>query len=521
VERVEIVKGPVSTLYGRGALYGAVNYITRSPREDATSFSLTAGSDDYYRGEASLARAFEGGGALLSVSYEDYAGWRQQGGKDVFNILGRVNWDLSSATTLDLSLNYFDRNSEAPNAIPTTPAGEVLPVFGGSEYFLGYGDPRNETQGVIGSARLRHEFSDDLTFSAVVQARQFDQNLGLNFYDALGLDLANNIVGFNGYYSEIEQSVFFGEATLAYERGAHSIVAGVSGERANSESIDFWSGQNDPDFSGACGFTFYLVQIDYTTGQVLNAGDPCFVVNEPLTRDAFENTFWGAFIQDEIRFNDNWRLTLGVRYDSFERIADVASPVTNPFSRLTGEASAVSPKAALSYLYDGGQFYWAYGRGFNSNFGTTFEWDALRYARPENEPSTLDSIELGWKGSTRDHRLQWELAAFYTEQTNRRQFIPNPDAATDPTAPANRIVFGTLYTSRGFEASLRYRPWEGGQFAAQYSHLNPQWEDYVITSAFGGRRRPASPRTFSTSRTSRTSRRGSQGAQALRSTMIT
>lgn len=482
LERVEIVKGPVSTLYGRGALYGAVNYISRSPREDEASLSVTTGSDDYYRGEVSVSRDFAQGRALLAASYEDYAGWREQGGKEVLNIFGRVGWHLNDASSVDVSLNYMDRDSEIPNAIPTTPEGEVLPVYGGPENFLGYGDPRNEFDGIIASARFTHDFAENLGFSVVGQVRSFDQDLNLNFYDPFGLDLANNLVGFNGYYSETSQDVYFTEATLAYEWNKHSVIAGVTGEIADSESIEFWSGQNG--FTPACGFTFYLIQIDYTTGEVVNGDHPCFVVNQPVTRDEFENSFWGAFIQDEIRFSDRWRLTLGIRYDSFERVADVASPVSEPFSRLEGDASAWSPKAALSYLYGDGQVYVAYGRGFNSNFGTTFEWDALRYARPDNEPSTLDSIELGWKGSTANDRLQFELAAFYTEQTNRRQFVPNPDAETDPTAPGSRIVFGTLYRSRGFEASARLTPWEGGQFTAQYSWLDPEWDEYIVESSF-------------------------------------
>ena len=46
VERVEVVRGPVSALYGRGAIAGAVNYLTRSPREDAFGLSVSAGSHD-------------------------------------------------------------------------------------------------------------------------------------------------------------------------------------------------------------------------------------------------------------------------------------------------------------------------------------------------------------------------------------------------------------------------------------------------------------------------------------------
>jgi hypothetical protein len=82
--------------------------------------------------------------------------------------------------------------------------------------------------------RLTHRASDDLTLSAVGQARRFDQTLRLNFYDPFGLDLSRNVVAFNGFVSDQSQTVYFAEATLAYERGGHSIVAGVSGERAAS-----------------------------------------------------------------------------------------------------------------------------------------------------------------------------------------------------------------------------------------------------------------------------------------------
>jgi outer membrane receptor protein involved in Fe transport len=155
LERVEIVKGPVSALYGRGGIYGAVNYITRTPRENQTLASATIGSDDFYRGEALLERADGENGFLLSASYEDYAGWRENSGKQVFNLLGRADIALSDNVRLDLMLNYLDRYSEVPNAIPTTPDGEVVEVFGGREAFLGFGHPDNDLQGLIGGAQRK------------------------------------------------------------------------------------------------------------------------------------------------------------------------------------------------------------------------------------------------------------------------------------------------------------------------------------------------------------------------------
>jgi outer membrane receptor protein involved in Fe transport len=483
LERVEIVKGPVSALYGRGGLYGAVNYITRSPREDLNRLSVSVGSDDYYRAEATGSRRLSRGGVLFSLSREDYGGWREQSRKQVTNLFGRFDHDLSDRTVLEGSLNLSDRDSEVPNAIPATREGAPLPVIGGARTFLGYGDPRNRTEGAIGSLRLTHAASDRLSISGVIQARRFDQDLRLNFYDPFATDASRNIAGYNGFFAQSRHEVLFGEATLNWQGDRHQVVAGVSAENSRSRGLDSWTGQNG--FTFACGFTFYAIEVDYTTGRTVNAGHPCFVTDEPLTRDRFEDRFWGAFVQDEIRLSERWRLTLGLRYDSFERNALIASPPTSPEGRLTGSADAFSPKAALSYRYDGGLVYFAYGRGFSSNFGTTFEWDAAQYARPENRPSTLDSYELGWKGRALDNRLRFEAAVFHTEQTNRRLIVPNPAAATDFTAPGSLVTFGSLYRSRGAELSLQFEPREGTTLTAQYTWLDPEWGDYVIQSAFG------------------------------------
>jgi len=483
LDRVEIVKGPVSALYGRGGLYGAVNYITRSPRDGVSSAAVSVGSDRYARGEVVLSRGGERGAGLLSMAYEDYDGWRENSSKRLFTLFGKGEFALTDRTTLEGSFTYLDRRSEVPNAVPVTPAGRVVDVVGGPENFLGFGRPLNDTEGLIGQLRLTHEVSETLSFSAVVQGRRFDQDLRLNFFDPFGVDLTRNVVAFNGFRGESEHRVVFGEAALNWRGGNHNVIAGISAERSRSRGLDSWSGQNG--FTPGCGFTFYLIEVDYTTGQVVNGSHPCFVIDDPLTRDRFTDRFWGAFVQDEIALGDRWRLTLGLRYDSFERSALISSPASAPPNTLEGDASAVSPKASLSYRYGEGQVYFAYGRGFSSNFGPTFEWDAAQYARPENKPSTLDSFELGWKGLAFDGRLRFEAAAFYTIQTNRRQLIPNPDAATDPTAPGTLVTYGSEYRSRGVELSFEYMPTAETTLRAQFSWLDPQWNDYVVQT-FGG-----------------------------------
>lgn len=485
IEQIEIVKGPVSALYGRGALYGATNYITRAPREDGLSTRLTAGSDDFYRVDLSAERALgETGGLLLAGSYEDYGGWREQGGREILNLFAKAQFDLSDATTLSGYANYNDRASELPNGRVLSAAGEVLNFNGGDEGFIGFGEPTNDSVNLLTALKLDHTVSDALSFTLIGSYRDIERDVFLNFFDPFGANLPAGIVGYNGFRGSTTQDVFFAEGSMRWNAGRHDIVAGVSAERSEITEFIRWSGQNG--FTFDCGFTFYLVEVDISTGAVLNAGNPCFVTDETLTQTEFTNNFHGAFVQDEISLTDRLKLTLGLRYDDFSRDATFFPvPGVTDGGDLSGDADAFSPKASLSYLTDWGQVYFAYGRGFNSNFGATFEWDPVQYARPESRPTKIDSYELGLKGRFLGDTLLAEAAVFYSEQTDRRQIVNNPAAETDFTQPGSLITFGDVFESKGAEFSLTARPTDRTTLRLNYTYLDPEWQDFAI-STFSG-----------------------------------
>ncbi|HTU13064.1 MAG TPA: TonB-dependent receptor [Allosphingosinicella sp.] len=486
IERVEIVKGPVSALYGRGAIYGAVNYITRSPRQDRIGLSLSAGSDGYFRGSASISRRLgDAGGALLSVSYENNEGWREQSRREVLSIFGKVELDLGPRTRLTLTGNYLDRDYELPNGIPLTADGRVIDVVGGRENFLGFGDTRDHSRGFIGSARIEHAFSDAFSITVTGQHRDYDRpEVFLNFYDAFGFDPSRNVFAVNGFRNETGQSVWFGEATARYESGAHTILAGASYEESRTRTFSSWSGQYG--FTPDCGFAFYLVEIDYRTGAIVNRNHPCFVIDQPQSDQREAQRFFGGFIQWEWRITDRLTATIGGRYDNFRRLT-----TTNPITGLTDggtleiESDAFSPKAALTYRTGFGNIYAAYGRGFGSNFGAGFENDPVQYFRPELKPTTIDSYEIGARGELLNGLVRFDAALFYTRQRDRRQIIPNPAAENDFSVPPNLITFGSLYDVRGVELALTIRPSRDTILQAQYSHLDPVWEEFVLDGFSG------------------------------------
>lgn len=482
LERVEVVRGPLSALYGRGALYGAVNYITRDQRKDRTTAAISIGSDDYRRIEGSLSRRIsEGAGLLLGGTYENYEGWRENSRREVWSLYGKARFDIGARTELTAFGQYLDRFYEIPNGIPLDREGRVL---GPREPFQGYGDPSDDVRGGIGSISLEHRATDALTLRATGQYRRYKRDAFLNFFDAFGFDPSRNVFGVNGFRNDTSQEVLFGEATAQLRLGRHNLIGGISVEHSDSSEYNLWSGQNG--FTPACGFTFFLVEIDYRTGQIVNADHPCFVIDVPLTDSSIENDFFGAFVQDEWSLTDRLTLTVGGRYDSFRRkalFAEVSASRSGGDQRL--KSDAFSPKAAISYRTGFGQVYASYGRGFNSNFGATFESDPNQFFRPELKPTTIDSYEVGLKGRAWDDRLRFEVAAYYTRQKNRRVSTPNPVAGTQPAAPPNLLTFGQLYDARGVEVSVDARPWDGARFEINYGYVDPEWKKFVL-STFSG-----------------------------------
>lgn len=479
-ERIEILKGPNSALYGRGALYGSTNYLTRSARRDETTANLTVGSDRFYRAEFTHGRQFgDRGGVLLAGTWESNDGWREKDERRIWNLFGKVERDLSEATSISAFVTYNDRATHPTNAIPLDANGEVLAVAGGREGFLGFGDPFNDTSTLFAVAKLTHRVNDKTELVLTTHARENERETFLNFFDSFALDVNNGVVGFNGFRGSTRQKAVFAEGTVRWQSSRHNVIAGIGAEDSRIKSFERWSGENG--FTFECNFTFYSIQVDYRTGAILNRNSPCFVLDDPLLQARFKNSFFGAFIQDEISLSEQWVVTLGGRYDRFKRVANFTSIVgITDGGRLAGDADAFSPKATISFRPSWGQMYVSYGRGFNSNFGPTFEWDPFQYARPENKPTTLDSYEVGIKGRAFEDKLRFATALYFTRQKDRRISDFNPAADTDPTAPRSIISYGSLYESRGAELSLDFRPRVGTELVLNISRIDPEWKSYSL-----------------------------------------
>jgi len=170
VERIEVLKGPASVLYGRGDPGGLINIVTKQPRfENRVNFSLQGGSDSFKRGQFDITAPIDDGRTLAFR----LIGAAQDGDtfRDVFEPFRRqfaassLLWQPSESTRVISSLTYLHQETQSDRGLVATPVagtpdrvvdlprdrylGEAFAALESSHYELNY--------------RIEHDLTDWLT----------------------------------------------------------------------------------------------------------------------------------------------------------------------------------------------------------------------------------------------------------------------------------------------------------------------------------------------------------------------
>ncbi len=121
IERIEIVRGPTSAMYGSEGLGGVVHIITKKPKSQRqTSLNVTAGTGDTYSGSAYHSQRFNDLGLMLAGGYEESDGFYMTDRVESYNIkryreagkvLGKATYDLTSSSDISIAALYFDQDA--------------------------------------------------------------------------------------------------------------------------------------------------------------------------------------------------------------------------------------------------------------------------------------------------------------------------------------------------------------------------------------------------------------------------
>jgi iron complex outermembrane receptor protein len=466
IERVDILKGPNSALFGRGEPGGTINIVTKKPNfVTGGSATLSGGSYNTFRGEGDINLPLSASVAVrVTGAYEQGDSFRDTIETKKYTITPSVLAKLDADTTLTYELEYirqevpFDRGIVAVNGkLDTVPRSR----------FLGEpGDGPIRIRALGHQAQLQHDFSSD--WSIV---------LGVGYRDT----------SFKGFSSEAElaagrQKIFTDGQTLSRQRRYRDYSTTdltIRGELSGKFST-FGLTHNVLIGADWDDFTLDTIQKRFrpaavasqttlAAGNAVNIFAPVYG-NLPTPGAFIDSTeqqySYGIYLQDQIDLTDQLKLRLGGRYDSFEQTIDNHLNTTR-----TGQnKTAFSPQVGLAFLPSRSlTFYASYGKGFRPNTGVTF-------ANQPFTPEQTESYEVGAKLSVLNNRLTGTLALFKTTKTNV--------LTADPINAGFSLAVGEA-ESKGVEFEMSGRLPGGIRLQLAYSYIDAEVAKDSLDPNFG------------------------------------
>lgn len=446
VERVEVLKGPASVLYGRGSSGGLINRITKQP-EFAPRYELGAvfGSFDQRRVEWDLGDRLGGGAASVRVSgaVERADSYRSQQFLEREALSPSLALRPSADTRVVLQADYLADRRVTDFGIPAL-NGRPVEVPAGTYYGAANARQADYSQSVVngGTLTLDHRLSADWTFRDVLRGASYtlDRNntlVGSVNETALtaSLNRTNLRRQEDGVFnqSELVQKTRFGGVE-------HQILYGLElGRQTKDQRV--------------------VSQSKVATVSLLNPVLPVL----PLTINAAPSTdntgvfnTTGLYLQDLAALGERWKLLAGLRLDRFEQSTVERLPGRSGLRRVDQNWS---PRLGLVYQPTLEQSYYA---SVSRSFQPSGEAFALAANNADIAPEQTVNRELGAKLDFLGGLLTATGSLFRLERTN----IKTTDPATNTLIPV-----GTQRTD-GAELALTGELGSGWQVAAGYAYLD-------------------------------------------------
>ncbi len=403
LERVEVLKGPASVLYGENEVGGMVNAVTKRPlhRPHYDGF-VRYGSFNTIEAGIDVGGPIDAAGTLsyrLTGLLRDGETEKEFSKNDRAFIAPAFTWKPDEQTSLTILANY-QSDKMTPNSF--IPAGVEYPGAPRLSRSFNPGSPEfdrfNADHGSIGY-EFSHTFNDSWTVR---------QNLR---YSAQDTD-----------YKHLYFSGVFDEATNTIGRTAFTVD-----EQATVVSVDNQAEYN-AEFGAVentllIGFDYNRFGVDgqngFDAGPDLNLGDPDYSVPiaDPAVYLDRKQTIdqIGLYAQNQSKIADHWLVNLGLRQAWVEN--ETANRL-DPSASTLQKDDALTGKIGIGYLFDNGVTpYASYSESFTTNIGNTADGSALK-------PSEGKQYEVGVKYEPTFFPGYITASLFDIRKTNVVQYLP-------------------------------------------------------------------------------------------------
>jgi iron complex outermembrane receptor protein len=457
VSSIEVVKGPVSSIYGAEAVGGAINMIGQRPTL-VPSGRLGVQLDSYgYR------RLQFGTGMMLGKRFGFYVGgivseqkngWISSSDYDKTNLNARFEYQLSKNTRLISSTTYGKYYAQTSGSVDSV-------AFFARQYISTSDFTYRKSDAIRSSIKLEHEWGTGVNTSltAFFRDNRHGQNPSYAIRWTSGASTARG---------EINSSNFKSYGLIAQHthtvRFLNSKV--IAGFTQDISPTDYWSYQVDlnaqlrPDKKSVEKYTIAKERPDIQLASY-NAD--------------IHNT--GAYLQYEAKPVENLRISVGARYDNmsfdYQNFLDKSSGSKN--------YRQLSPKIGLTYeLFTGIGLYANYSKGFSPPALT-----AVFRKRPAPDasgqlfyynlqPALFDNREIGGWAALLKNKLYLDVAAYRMVGENELLNIRQPDNSFDYQSAGK-----TLH--KGIELGVSFKPFDELFFRFSGTYSTHQFTEFILS----------------------------------------
>lgn len=436
LERIDVVKGPNSVLFGQSSPGGMVNRVTKRPTEDTRGeVEVQLGTDEHRQGQFDLSGPVTEDESLL---YR-FVGVLRESESGLMGVNNDVQFLAPSLTwrpTEKLTLTFLGEAQHFETAGSSRPyqyaSGELSDFWAGDEDF----DGLKQTQ-YIGGYGGRYEFNEVFALR---------QNFRYGTVETENQYLSSSLNSDGHTFSRTTYGVYEDMDNLSVDTAGEARF--TTGEIRHTAMIGM-------DYSKIDANVAYA----YGTGPSIDMLNPDYHqdVSRPgtiLVDQSIDAHQIGFYANEQMEWG-GWRLSGGLRHDRAEK--ETTNNLTGGVT--DGENSATTGNVGLLYLFDSGFApYASYGTSFNPDFGTDINGESF-------EPTEGEQHEIGLKYQPPGRDSIYTVSLYNLVETNRK--------TRDPNNVANSIQTGEQ-RSRGIELEAAMKLSDNIDLVAGYSYIDAE-----------------------------------------------
>ncbi|MEP1080171.1 TonB-dependent siderophore receptor [Leptolyngbya sp. PL-A3] len=468
IDRIEVLRGPASVLYGLTQPGGIVNIVTEQPlSEPSYSFEFTGGQFSFYRPEIDLSGPLTEDGSLLyrlNLAYQNSGSFRDFVNTERVFVAPVLQWNISNDTSITLEGEYLYNDPVFDRGIPALSDGSLVVP---RDRFLGYPslDEYYQEQFRIGY-RLEHQFNENWQlrnalsiFSDWQGGARTDNSSGLVDDRFIQRELRDDEFIRENYGLQTEVIGEFATGTID-----HEVLFGVELNRNTSVYVE----RNA------------LVPL-------IDIFDPDYDVTAPDLEPGYYQNIrtdnLGFYLQDQLDLAEDLHLLVGGRLDFVEQDQNIAGSITEQ------PDTAFSPRIGVVYQpIEPLSLYASFSRSFFPTVGRSANGEAF-------DPERGTQFEVGMRADLSD-ALSLTLAAYHLTKTNVLTIDPDDTDfqvqvgeqrsqgielnAIGEILPGWNVIASYAYTDA--EVTEDNTIPEGTPFANVAEHTASLWTTYEIQS---------------------------------------